>query len=158
MTRLLLSLAIMAIIGMATDISRLENRVCEVDMKIRYAVIDKELQPYVIEFDRVIQESGIDPEYGSLVVIQFRQLRQGLLGIAHGMNHNVTLIDINSREWFKLSVQDKRMVIFHEMAHDVFNLEHGSTLLMMPTKPQVLTKQYVDDCIRLLIKHLKNGR
>ena len=158
MSKLLLSLAIMAIIGLSTDISRMSKRAKEVDMQIRSAEVDKELVPYLMEFDRVMQSAGIDVQYGSLVVIKFRSLRQGLLGVAWGMNHDVTLIDINPKLWATLSHQDKRMVMFHELSHDVFNLRHGSTLLMEPSKPQLLTKEYVDECIRLLIKLIKDGR
>ena len=148
----------MAIIGLTTDIKRLESRMVEVDMRIRSASIDKELIPFVMEFDRVMQDAGIDVQYGSLVVIQFKLMRHGLLGVAHGMNHNVTMININPREWVRLSTQDKRMVIFHEMAHDVFNLHHGSIGLMDTPMPMFVTKDKVDSYMVELIKHIKNGR
>ena len=158
MAKLLLSLAIMAIIGMATDINRISKRAVEVDMTIRKVDVDKELQPYLLEFDRVMQEAGINPQYGSLVVIKFVSLRTGLLGVAWGMNHDVTVIHINPVLWATMSHQDKRMVMFHELAHDVFNLKHWSTLLMNPVKPQLLDKAFVDNAIKLLVKHIKDGR
>ena len=145
-------------IGMATDINRISKRAVESDMTIRRVDVDKELQPYLLEFDRVMLDAGINVKYGSLVVIKFRLLKGGLLGVAWGMNHDVTVIDINPILWAKLSHQDKRMVMFHELAHDVFNLKHWSTLLMNPTKPQLLDKTFVDNAINLLIKHIKNGR
>ena len=158
MAKLLLSLAIMAIIGMATDIKRISKRTAAIDMTIRTVDVSRELQPYLMEFDRVMNDAGIDVKYGSLVVIKFVPLRTGLLGVAWGMNHDVTIIHINPVLWATMSHQDKRMVMFHELAHDVFNLKHWSTLIMNPVKPQLLDKAFVDNAINLLIKHIKDGR
>ena len=158
MAKLLLSLAIMAIIGMATDINRISKRVESRDMTIRTVDVDRQLQPYLMEFDRVMHNAGIDVKYGSLVVIKFLPMRDGLLGVAWGMNHDVTVIHINPVLWATMSHQDKRMVMFHELAHDVFNLKHWSTLIMNPVKPQLLDKAFVDNAINLLIKHIKDGR
>ena len=74
------------------------------------------------------------------------------------MNHDVTVIHINPVLWATMSHQDKRMVMFHELAHDVFNLKHWSTLIMNPVKPQLTDKAFVDNAINLLIKHIKDGR
>tara|TARA_R110000744_G_scaffold16476_2_gene45394 strand:+ start:443 stop:922 length:480 start_codon:yes stop_codon:yes gene_type:complete len=159
MYKLLLGLAIWAVIGMATDINRISKRAAEADMTIRTVDVDRPLQPYLMEFDRVMNDAGIDVRYGSLVVIKFLpNMRAGLLGVAWGMNHDVTVIHINPVLWAKLSHQDRRMVMFHELAHDVFNLKHWSTLLMNPVKPQLLDKAFVDNAINLLIKHIKDGR
>ena len=158
MAKLLLSLAIMAIIGMATDIKRISKRTAAIDMTIRTVDVDRELQPYLMEFDRVMHNAGIDVKYGSLVVIKFLPMRDGLLGVAWGMNHDVTVIHINPVLWATMSHQDKRMVMFHELAHDVFNLKHWSTLIMNPVKPQLTDKAFVDNAINLLIKHIKDGR
>ena len=158
MYKLLLGLAIWAMIGLATDINRISKRSSGVDMTIRTVDVSRELQPYLMEFDRVMHDAGIDVKYGSLVVIKFVPLRTGLLGVAWGMNHDVTIIHINPVLWATLSHQDKRMVMFHELAHDVFNLKHWSTLIMNPVKPQLLDKAFVDNAINLLIKHIKDGR
>tara|TARA_B110000977_G_C10598307_1_gene307156 strand:+ start:23 stop:499 length:477 start_codon:yes stop_codon:yes gene_type:complete len=158
MYKLLLGLAIWAMIGLATDINRISKRSSGVDMTIRTVDVSKELQPYLMEFDRVMHDAGIDVKYGSLVVIKFVPLRTGLLGVAWGMNHDVTIIHINPVLWATMSHQDKRMVMFHELAHDVFNLKHWSTLLMNPVKPQLLDKAFVDNAIKLLIKHIKDVR
>ena len=158
MYKLLLGLAIWAMIGLITDINRISKRSSGVDMTIRTVDVSKELQPYLMEFDRVMHDAGIDVKYGSLVVIKFVPLRTGLLGVAWGMNHDVTIIHINPVLWATMSHQDKRMVMFHELAHDVFNLKHWSTLLMNPVKPQLLDKSFVDNAIKLLIKHIKDVR
>ena len=158
MYKLLLGLAIWAMIGLATDINRISKRSSGVDMTIRTVEVSRELQPYLMEFDRVMNDAGIDVKYGSLVVIKFVPLRTGLLGVAWGMNHDVTIIHINPVLWATMSHQDKRMVMFHELAHDVFNLKHWSTLLMNPVKPQLLDKSFVDNAIKLLIKHIKDVR
>jgi hypothetical protein len=147
--------AILIAIGLSHSVERKPLKTSEV----KQVYIDKGLQPYVIEFDHIIYNSGIDINYGSLVLIKFSdRLQDNILGIAWGMNHDVTVIDINRRQFYRLSLQERRLVIFHEMAHDVFNLEHGSIDLMAPTKPKEVTKELVDAYIAELIKHIKNGR
>ena len=158
MYKLLLGLAVWAMIGLITDNHRISKRSSGVDMTIKTVDVDRQLQPYLMEFDRVMHDAGIDVKYGSLVVIKFVSLRTGLLGVAWGMNHDVTVIHINPVLWATMSHQDKRMVMFHELAHDVFNLKHWSTLLMNPVKPQLLDKAFVDNAIKLLVKHIKDGR
>lgn len=154
----ILTVLILAVICLTVDL-RVANNKTNVVVVPTEVIIDKPLQPYVFEFHGLLYDAGIEINYGSLVMIRFSSdMRSRVLGIAWGMNHNTTLININSRLFFSLSHQERRLLIFHEMAHDVFNLHHGSIGLMDTPMPLNVTKDMVDSYMIELINHIKYGR
>lgn len=149
---------VLAVTCLTVDLSVANSKITT-PSEPRDVIIASSLQPYVFEFHGLMYDSGIEINYGSLVMIRFSSdMRSRVLGMAWGMNHNTTLININSRLFFSLSHQERRLLIFHEMAHDVFNLHHGSIGLMNTPMPKHVTKGMVDSYIVELIKHIKNGR
>lgn len=58
--------------------------------------------------------------------MKFKPLEEGVLGIANGMNDNyVTNISIDPDEWSKASKWKRLWVVYHEIAHDIYNVKHG---------------------------------
>ena len=78
------------------------------------------------------------------------------LGWALGMNvDNVTHVEINARTFEYLSRSQREFLLFHELSHDLFNLEHFSTPLMYTPMPQYVDQLYVNIVMGKLINHLK---
>ena len=158
MRKFILTVLILAVTCLTVDLS-VANRKIDNSNKTREVIIDKLLQPYVFEFHGLLYDAGIELNYGSLVMIRFSSdMRPNILGIAWGMGHDTTIININVKQFFNLTHQQRRLLIFHEMAHDVFNLHHGSIGLMDTPMPMFVTKGMVDDYMIELINHVKNGR
>lgn len=121
-------------------------------------MVDKRLAPYVKEYVHILKSNDIDIPWGKdLVLIDFSMtLPPFVLGIAWGMNiDNVTLVDINYVRWYAMDNQKRRLLVFHELTHDVFNLEHFEISLMDTPMPQYVTKARVDQGIEELVKYLK---
>lgn len=158
MRNFILTVLILAVTCLTVDLGIANSKIV-IPSETREVIIDAPLQSYVFEFHGLLYDAGIELNYGSLVMVRLSSgMRPRVLGMAWGMNHNTTIININSNIFFRLSHQERRLVIFHEMAHDVFNLQHGSIGLMVTPMPKHVTKEMVDGYLLELIKHIKNGR
>ena len=121
-------------------------------------VVNKYLAPYVNEYISILKNNDIKIPWGNDIV--FIDMNLGLptniLGVAWGMNiDNITLISINISTWKYLSHQQKRYLVFHELSHDIFNLEHFDTPLMNTPMPMYLNEFMVDVSMKQLVKILK---
>ena len=159
MKNTILIILMLAVSCLTVDLTT-SNRKVDSYTKTREVMVDPLLQSYVLEFHDAMSNAGIEINYGSIVVIKFSShMNPKVLGMAIGMTHDTsTIININSRLFFSLTHQQRRLLIFHEMAHDVFNLYHGSIGLMDTPMPKYVTKDMVDGHLLELIKHIKNGR
>ena len=119
--------------------------------------VNSMIRPYVAEYQMILQSHGIELPWGKVVVIDFTPtLPSGTLGVAWGMDvDEVTVISINMSDWRHLTNQERRIVVFHELTHDLFNLQHFSTPLMDTPMPMTVTKQLVDSAMAQLIEILK---
>lgn len=63
----------------------------------------------------------------------FEILEKNTLGVSLGKNTNNIIIKIDPEKWSKSSVVKKWYLIYHELGHDVLNLEHGEGGKMMFT-------------------------
>lgn len=124
--------------------------------------VNSHLYPYVMDFKFTLEREGIDVDYRAqdLVKVSFNNaMPYSILGVAWGMNiDNVVVIDINFVAWKYLSHDQKRLLIFHELGHDVFNLRHFSTEVMRTPFPLKANKLYVDSAIKDLIQYLKENK
>lgn len=120
--------------------------------------IERGLQKYVAEYERRLTSAGIDLPWGDLVHITFTDaLPMYTLGIAWGMDINdATVIDINRYAWKELTEAQRRLVMFHELSHDLFNLRHFDTEIMNTPMPQYVVDEYVTWSLNLLIDKLKD--
>ena len=81
--------------------------------------ISKELQPYVREVLTTLEFHNIEFKKQSFIVVFDADIiRTPLAGQAKGMdNDNLVYVLINPVIWGKLTVKERRHVIFHELAH-----------------------------------------
>lgn len=121
-------------------------------------VINSLLEPYVKEYKALLEEDNVDVPWGKdMVRVMFGvALPQHILGAAWGMNiDNITFVEINYYNWLQLNHEQKRLVMFHELTHDVFNLEHFDIVLMNTPMPKDVTKLKVDTWMKELIQYVK---
>ena len=122
--------------------------------------ISKELQPYVREVLTTLDYHDIEFKKQSFIVVFDADIiGTPLVGQAKGMdNDNLVYVIINPVLWGKLTVKQRRHLIFHELAHDMFNTEHTFDVeLMKPSMPSPSQSYYMDinKEIELLMKHIK---
>ena len=122
--------------------------------------ISKELQPYVREVLTTLKFHNIEFKKQSFIVVFDADIiRTPLAGQAMGMdNDDLVYVLINPVIWSKLTVKERRHVIFHELAHDIFNTEHTFDVeLMKPSMPSHSQSYYmnINKEIRLLMEHIK---
>lgn len=124
--------------------------------------ISKELQPYVKEYLLTLDYHDIESKKQSFIVVFDADImRTNLVGQAKGMfNDSLVYVIINPNLWSRLTVKQRRHLIFHELSHDMFNTEHTEDIeLMKPSMATPLQSLYmnIDKEIELLMKHIKNG-
>ena len=61
----------------------------------------------------------------------FEPLKGNLIAASYGMNNRNNVIKVDPEKWEKSSNQKKWYVIYHELGHDILNLEHGDGGKMM---------------------------
>ncbi len=87
------------------------------------------LYAYVDEFVKDADRYGYDVSYiyNYPVIIQFEQ-SDDFAGQAYGMNDDeLVLVAIDSEEWYLLGLLERKQLMYHELFHDIFNLEHPET-------------------------------
>tara|TARA_R110000803_G_scaffold24638_3_gene59224 strand:- start:3242 stop:3703 length:462 start_codon:yes stop_codon:yes gene_type:complete len=122
--------------------------------------ISKELQPYVKEVLITLDYHDIQFKKQSFIVVFDADImRTDTIGMAKGMdNDNLVYVIVNPILWGKLTVKQRRHLMFHELAHDIFNTEHTIEVeLMRPSMATPLQSLYmdIDKEIGLLMKHIK---
>lgn len=66
------------------------------------------------------------------VVVSFEPLPGELLGLSYGINNDSKIeLKIDPEKWEKASAPKKWYLLYHELGHDVLNLNHGSGGKMM---------------------------
>lgn len=126
-------------------------------------IVNTILKPYVDEYVIRLMGEGIKLPYGKdLVLIDFSlAFPNHILGVAWGMNiDNITVVQINAMQWRYLTVQQKRLLMWHELTHDIFDKYHGSSCVMDTPMPNryIVTKEYVNRCVDELVKQLKKNQ
>ena len=93
--------------------------------------IDPRVRPIVEEFLCKAYEAGVEvPIQNSFSVVVVNAPDSPVLGMAHGMFHDDTvMISINVSS-FSLGEDSLKWIVYHELLHDIFNLTHNSTEIM----------------------------
>ncbi len=129
----------------------------------RVMVRDTELRQYTIEFLTELDNYDIDYDKNQNIVVRFNKLlNNGVAGAAYGMHHDdYTTVFINPMIWKYLNADQKRWLVFHELAHDMFNTAHFSTPIMHPQTPTARKArkdwEYNKKMLFITIKHKHNG-
>jgi len=100
-------------------------------------VRDAELRQYTIEFLTYLNEYDVNYDKEQTVDVRFNKLLgNGVAGAAYGMSHDeYTMVFINPLVWKYLNGDQKRWLVYHELAHDIFNMRHFSSPIMHPKTP-----------------------
>lgn len=125
-------------------------------------VRNTELRQYTIEFLEALNEYEIDYDKNIPVAVRFSKVMDmTTAGAAYGMmKDDVTNVIINERIWKYLDVNQKRWLVYHELAHDMFDMRHFSSPIMHPKTPSkrkaIKDWEFNKKKLFLTIKHRKH--
>jgi len=123
-------------------------------------VVNPTLLPFVTEYKAILAMHGIDINWYKYQLVRISMnpnIPDRVLGVAWGMDvDNAVVVEINQRQWNILSHEQRRLLVFHELTHDVFNVHHFDTRIMNTPLPRVVSKSYVDGAMLELTEYL-NG-
>ena len=123
--------------------------------------LSKELQPYVFEYLSTLEKYDIKFKKQSFIVVFDADImRTPLVGQAKGMfNDDLVYVKINPKLWSYLTVKQKRHLIFHELSHDIFNIEHTTEVELMKPSMASPAQSFVMDIEKEIINlmmHIRN--
>lgn len=124
-------------------------------------LVDRDLIHFVVSFEQELGKRGVEIDWNYQdIVIRFANIgRKDILGVAHGMNHNTDIsIAINSNSWKYLSYNQKKWVMWHELAHDLFNYKHYDIELMMTSIPEYVERSDLNRVVTELAKDLLDNQ
>ncbi|MDG1823113.1 MAG: hypothetical protein P8H25_07070 [Flavobacteriaceae bacterium] len=102
--------------------------------KINYGDVDDELIIFVEKFYRDLNNNSISTTIPEEFSVKFSNLDKDELtcdshGVSYGMFDDSKVdILINKKSWDSFSTVQKYYILYHEMFHDVFNLEHSKNI------------------------------
>jgi hypothetical protein len=129
--------------------------------KPKYVSIDRDLIPYVIQFDNMARARGVDIDWEYMDLnIRFANIRRSeILGVARGMHHATSVnIMINQNQWKRHTSNQKLWIMFHELAHDLFDIEHNEIELMMTRLPRFVSQSDLNRVMWELVEYLKDNK
>ena len=94
------------------------------------------------------------------VSADFRVLENETIAVAVGMNNdNEINIVVNPVSWKNYSEAKRFYIIYHELGHDAFNLNHGNGGKMMYNyaEKEVTWKDFIDDRVRMFDSYIANN-
>ena len=123
--------------------------------------LSKALQPYVFDYLNTLDKFDIKFKKQSFIVVFDADImRTSLVGQAKGMfNDRLVYVKINPRLFGMLTHKQKRHLIFHELSHDLFNIEHTEDIeLMRPSmaSPSESFQMDIEKEIITLMMHIRN--
>ena len=96
-------------------------------------MIDTELLPYVLTF---LSYFNLNVDDYKTYVYFVDDIATERIGGSYGKdNDDVIHIRIDRNKWSKLSKTQKKWVMFHELGHDVLNLDHSRVGIMRDRVP-----------------------
>ena len=121
--------------------------------KIFY-MIDPSAFEYVLDFQKDIESIGLALENDNISFsVILGELPSGVAGIAIGMfNEYCVNIILDEEIWRLLDRSERKALVYHELAHDVFELHHG-TCDIMNGSLRGITDDMVRELLDTLAKH-----
>lgn len=123
--------------------------------------VDYPLLPYVQSFYSYLEQDEIEvPKVELTTVTMNYHLPNRVLGVAWGMfRDEAVVVNINGRIWQYLSHEQKVALVFHELLHDVYDVEHlDIDGLMDPVLKNGLTQEELAEWIEAYVKYIKENR
>jgi hypothetical protein len=114
-----------------------------------------EFQEYVQDFRKSMPATF----WGRYVSVQFSDLiPRRVAGMANGMhNDDIVFIWVNYDAWRQMDKSQRAWLIWHELAHDVYNVRHNETDIMSGSVPMRVTPGQLEAAKEKLIT-LINGK
>ena len=121
--------------------------------KIFY-MIDPSAFEYVLDFQKDIESIGLALENDNISFsVILGELPSGVAGIAIGMfNEYCVNIILDEEIWRLLDRSERKALVYHELAHDVFELHHG-TCDIMNGNLRGITDDMIRELLDTLAKH-----
>jgi len=119
------------------------------------------INPYVSElyydYIKLIEDNNILIPQQDLILIDMScTLPNSILAVAWGMyTDNTISVSVNLNTFSYLSDNQKRFLMYHELSHDIFNLEHYSCMIMTTPMPEIVSDEYLNLMINDLIYKLQ---
>jgi len=118
--------------------------------------IEPKYRGYVLEYINTLEENGIRVPAKIRWTVKeepsFWMTR--VLGRAEGMDDDRQVDVLLTPLMYRMTENEKKFIIWHELTHDIFNVRHGETILM---KPQSGNDDMMFPIARVaLIKYLKS--
>lgn len=111
-----------------------------------YFFVEAALRTEVVEYLKELEDAGIEVDYGNRFIVVLSNLNidvKGAAGIAYGMNDDRgVFVRIDVKAWGSYNKNLRRWLIWHELGHDIFNLEHEEhrgAKIMFPSMPYDVT-------------------
>ena len=142
-----------ALIGIILTLSTLSNN------NINYEFIEYPYREYVTEYVVTLEKNGIDVPTQKRWTIREepRFYRTAVIGQAIGMlDSREVMISVHPLLKFK-DQNTIRFVLWHELTHDIFDVRHGTTLLMKPSASRH-DGEIFETAKVLLIDYLKKNK
>ena len=132
---------------------------CTAQEEFTYECSDA-LRPYLFMYLETLEKHDIKlKKQNFILVFDADIMRTPLLGQARGMfNDDLVYVKINPRSWSSLTNKQRKHLIFHELSHDIFNIEHTEDIrLMKPVmaSPSVSLAMDIDMEIITLMSYIK---
>ena len=105
----------------------------------------------------ILQNSEIDRRQP--ISAEFKVLENETIAVAVGMNNNNEIhLVVNPESWKNYSEAKRFYIIYHELGHDVFNLNHGNGGKMMYNyaEKEVTWKDFIDDRVKMFDSYIFN--
>lgn len=100
--------------------------------------IDPLLLPYVLDYEKELKDRGVSVPNNQSFSVLLSRMPVRIAGIAIGMRNDYAVnVAINIALWKSYTETEKRFLIYHELSHDIFNVEHNSCRLMVTSMVDV---------------------
>ena len=125
--------------------------------------VSEDLIPYVDEYLDMLSDNDIKYKRQDFkIVFDDELLTTVYAGVAHGMFDSKRVkVSVHPTYWKMLSEKQKKILIFHELSHDLFDSRHTySVFFMAPVMHSKYLAEVIDwdRNIKELIKYIKNER
>lgn len=119
--------------------------------------VDKELrlplQRALLEFKKIgVEYDPMDEPF----VLMFGSTRGQAAAVSMGKNKEGVLIFVNRNVFNSYSLRSQVWIIIHELAHDVFNLEHSHDGVMVAEIPNAINKELWEEGMNILKEQINH--
>ena len=152
--RFAISIVLMLIFGLLATLVVEGQSLADNNPQVR---IDEPFKGYYKLYTERLAVAGIEVPTGDILIQYSKPLRKTkYLGVARGMwNPSIVNIKVNPN-WKNRDMATRKWVMFHELTHDMFNIEHNEISLMANKCPDYLSRYDVEDAMDELVEFLKN--